>query len=133
MPTDVSKVFVSAPLDPKGYRNYFEALAEKVILLAWKARARIRIWNYWPDSTQWSLSLLPGLHLSKGLDTGNFKYRIGIGWGPWFVDVGFVPPRRVVIAEPREGISLACTNRGEKVFLPEVTSEYDPNEANERP
>jgi len=126
---------LAAPVDPKAYRNYFEALAEKVIVLAWKARARVRLWNYWPDSTQWSLSLLPGIHLSKGLDTGNFKYRIGIGWGPWFVDVGLVPPKRVLIHDGKGFTRLHNTVTGEKqvVDIAPVTEAYDPDEANERP
>lgn len=125
---------LAAPVDPKGYRKYFEALAEKVILLAWKGRARIRLWNYWPDSTQWSLSILPGIHLSKACtgDT-NFKYRLGFGWLAWGFDIGLVPPKRVVVSEAHEGVSLACVNRGEPVHMPERTEAYIPDEANERP
>lgn len=135
MPTTTGPT-IAAPVDPKGYRNYFEALAEKVILLAWKGRARIRLWNYWPDSTQWSLSLLPGIHLSRGLSDDNFKYRLFFGWLAWGIDIGLVAPKRVLIHDGKGFKRYDPRSPGlgvQTVDIAPLTETYDPDEANERP
>ena len=125
---------LAAPVDPTAYRRYFQKLAEEVILLAWKARARLRIWNYWGSGT-WT-AFLPFASLTRdGSICPSFRYRLAFGFLFWGIDIGLLPPKRVLIHDGKGFVRLHNTVTGEKqvVDIAPVTEAYDPDEANERP
>jgi hypothetical protein len=108
---------LAAPVDPTAYRGYFQNLAEDLLLLAWKARARIRIWNYWrtgvPDGT-WHV-FTPYISLTRdGSTYPSYRYRLCLSAFFWGIDIGLVKSKRVAVHG-------------------EYTTPYDPDEANERP
>lgn len=129
---------VAAPSKPTDYRKYFHKLSAEVILLAWKARARVRIWNYWrtgdPSGT-WTF-FLPYVSLTRdGAPSPSFRYRLCFAALCWGFDIGLIKPKRVLIHDGKNFTRLADTRTGrtEVVNCAPLTEEYHPDEANERP
>jgi hypothetical protein len=104
-------VFAITATQAENVDSSFGKVARELQAYATKLRPRVQRWNY---AEAGLFLFLPGVYLVRDLSPyAPFKYRLGVQFGLWGVDVGFIKPK--------------------KVDMGLWTEDFDPNEANERP